>query len=228
MVKALNQVIEATKGMSIDWSSYPLPLLPREKVFAKAKDIEENSSKKLKRLERFKKDNEGSLLNNISIDKGQSKNIIVGRCTDLEKPYFRLGGVPDPNKVRPESVLKKSLKMLKNKWKNREGEYRYFEEQFKSIRQDLTVQHIKNKLCVKVYETHARIALESADLDHFNQCQTNLAELYSEGIKGHENEFLSYHLMYYVFNDMKFEIGTCLARLTDSQKENKDIKYALK
>ena len=33
--------------------------------------------------------------------------------------------------------------MLKKKWKNKEVEYRYMEEQFKSIRQDLIVQGIK-------------------------------------------------------------------------------------
>lgn len=38
---------------------------------------------------------------------------IVGTCTNLEKPFFRLGADPDPAKVRPEHILKLSLKMLK-------------------------------------------------------------------------------------------------------------------
>lgn len=79
----------------------------------------------------------------LSIEEMSKKNKIVGTCTNLEKPYFRLGADPDPAKVRPESVLNQSLKMLKNKWKNKEVEYRYMEEQFKSIRQDLVVQGIK-------------------------------------------------------------------------------------
>jgi hypothetical protein len=37
---------------------------------------------------------------------------VVGTCTNLEKPYFRLGDAPDPAKVRPEYILKKTLKML--------------------------------------------------------------------------------------------------------------------
>lgn len=43
--------------------------------------------------------------------------------------------MPDPNQVRPESILKKSLKMLKKKWKNKEADYNYTNEQFRSIRQ---------------------------------------------------------------------------------------------
>lgn len=34
---------------------------------------------------------------------------VVGTCTDIEKPYFRLGADPDPSKVRPEKVLMKTL-----------------------------------------------------------------------------------------------------------------------
>jgi SAC3 family protein LENG8/THP3 len=152
---------------------------------------------------------------------------IVGTCTDLEKPYFRLGADPDSAKVRPEHVLKQSLKMLKKKWKNKDVEYRYMEEQFKSIRQDLTVQGIKSKLCVKVYETHARVSLECADLDHFNQCQTQLKELYEIGLKGHENEFISYKILYNLLTDMKYELGQSLANLTKKQKKNDAIQNSL-
>ena len=88
-----------------------------------------------------------------------------GTCTDLEKPYFRLGADPNPAKVRPEHILKKSLKMLKNKWSKNEAPYRYMEEQFKSIRQDMTVQRIHSNFIVDVYETHARVAVEASDID---------------------------------------------------------------
>lgn len=86
---------------------------------------------------------------------------------------------------------------------------------------------LNNKLCVKVYETHARISLECADLDHFNQCQTQLRELYEQGIKGHEYEFLAYNIIYHFLTDMKFELGNILANLTKKQKSNEYVKHAL-
>jgi len=54
---------------------------------------------------------------------------------DLEKQYLRLTTMPDPNQIRPESVLKKSLKMLKKRWKSNNADYNYINEQFRSIRQ---------------------------------------------------------------------------------------------
>ena len=46
------------------------------------------------------------------------KFIFKGTCEDLEKPYYRLTGLPDPNTIRPEHVLKKALNHILEKWKN--------------------------------------------------------------------------------------------------------------
>ncbi|KAI4787370.1 hypothetical protein E4T44_13669, partial [Aureobasidium sp. EXF-8845] len=87
----------------------------------------------------------------------------VGTSQELEKNYFRLTAPPKPETVRPLHILKQTLDLLIRKWKD-EHNYGYICDQFKSLRQDLTVQHIKNDFTVRVYEAHARIALEKGDL----------------------------------------------------------------
>lgn len=42
------------------------------------------------------------------------------------------------------------------------------------MRQDLTVQHLRNELAVRIYQAHARAALEYGDSAEYNQCQTQL------------------------------------------------------
>jgi len=84
---------------------------------------------------------------------------VVGRCMELEKRYLRLTSAPDPNMVRPLHVLEKTLDLLKKKWRT-ENNYSYICDQLKSLRQDLTVQHIKSEFTITVYEIHGRIALE--------------------------------------------------------------------
>jgi hypothetical protein len=34
----------------------------------------------------------------------------------------------DPSEVRPENVLKKTLKLLVEKWKNKEADYKYIDD----------------------------------------------------------------------------------------------------
>ncbi|CAG8659661.1 hypothetical protein RhiirA5_363154 [Rhizophagus irregularis] len=154
------------------------------------------------------------------------ENTIVGTCQNLEKSYLRLTSAPDPSTVRPKRILKKTLEFLKERWV-REQNYTYICDQFKSLRQDLTVQRIQDEFTVRVYETHARIALEKGDLGEYNQCQTQLKELYRLNIPGHVMEFMAYRLLYFLYTRNRSDINSLIAELTDEMKRDESIKHAL-
>ncbi|KAL0472479.1 SAC3/GANP/Nin1/mts3/eIF-3 p25 family domain-containing protein [Neurospora intermedia] len=151
---------------------------------------------------------------------------VVGTCETLEKRYLRLTAPPVPSVVRPERVLRQTLELLKRKWK-KEQNYSYICDQFKSMRQDLTVQRIKNEFTVEVYEIHARIALEKGDLGEYNQCQTQLKALYKMGIKGKSIEFKAYRILYFIHTANRTALNDVLADLTAAEKEEEAIKHAL-
>lgn len=151
---------------------------------------------------------------------------VVGRCQDLEKRYFRLTSAPNPDTVRPLSVLEKTLELLKKKWK-KENNYSFVCDQFKSLRQDLTVQHIKTEFTVNVYEIHARIALEKGDLGEYNQCQTQLHMLYSQNLGGHPTEFKAYRILYFIHTSNRTDMNDVLADLTLIEKNDAAVKHAL-
>ena len=65
-----------------------------------------------------------------------------------------------------------------------------------AIRQDCTVQRIRNHLAVRAYEAAARAALEYGDIAEFNQCQSVLQGLYDEGVEGCLSEFRAYRILY--------------------------------
>ena len=151
---------------------------------------------------------------------------VVGRCQDLEKKYFRLTSAPNPIHVRPLEVLEKTLDLLKKKWR-KENNYSYICDQFKSLRQDLTVQHIKTEFTVNVYEIHARIALEKGDLSEYNQCQTQLRALYSQHLGGHPMEFKAYRILYFIHTCNRTDMNDVLADLTPAEKKDAAVKHAL-
>ena len=151
---------------------------------------------------------------------------VVGTCEVLEKRYLRLTSAPNPANVRPERILRQTLDLLKKKWR-KESNYNYICDQFKSMRQDLTVQRIKNDFTVSVYEIHARIALEKGDLGEYNQCQTQLKALYQQGLKGNPIEFKAYRILYFIHTANRLALNDVLADLTKAEKEERAVKHAL-
>ncbi|TMW57235.1 hypothetical protein Poli38472_003160 [Pythium oligandrum] len=162
---------------------------------------------------------------------------IKGTCQNIEKEYLRLTSAPHPSTVRPEPVLKKALEMVKTKWRAGKCDYIYACSQLKSIRQDCTVQRIKNDFTVLVYETHARVALESGDINEFNQCQTQLHELYEKSIPGKAIEFLSYRILYSIYvslqakkpdsNAGQLGMYSVLSSISKRLREDKGVAHAL-
>ena len=171
------------------------------------------------------------------------KMTVKGTCQILEKEYLRLTAPPRAELVRPQPILERHLENLKAEraMKEQRHDYLWFCSQFKAVRQDCTVQRIQDAFAVDVYETHARIALEEGDLNEYNQCQTQLKELYeknsknSDAMKNHE-EFLAYRMLYYVFlstND-SYDGGSSdlfkimLSLTSDQMKHHPAIAHACK
>ncbi|KAH8116404.1 SAC3/GANP/Nin1/mts3/eIF-3 p25 family-domain-containing protein [Phellopilus nigrolimitatus] len=151
---------------------------------------------------------------------------IVGTSQQLFKDYLRLTTEPDPKDIRPYRVLEKTLIELKKRWRQN-NDYPWICNQFKSIRQDLIVQRINNEFTVQVYEIHARMALEAADMVEYNQCQQMLKNLYEMGIRGCNDEFTAYRILLLLHGMNRSELNLLVGRLTGKQKQQSAIKHAL-
>jgi hypothetical protein len=126
----------------------------------------------------------------ISSKKNKHHAPLVGTNQSLVKPYLRLTTFPRVQDVRPLDVLCKSLQLIKRRY-IKDEDFEWANEQLKSVRQDITVQGIRNEFVLDVYETHARILLEHGDLNEFNQCQTMIHTLTtgSEYTTSEDDEF---------------------------------------
>lgn len=244
MEKLVEQAISLNKLWENDWLAQKIPALDGGNLelecLQKKRYMENNDDnsfdsdeRKRQRQSRFSQDRPRSPSSfsqqsfnefsgnsaSIQVSKKASKRALqsfVGCSQALEKNYLRLTTEPDPLMVRPQKVLEKSMEYVLRRFRTEKKDYSYINNQFKSIRQDLTVQHIKNDFAVAVYETHARIALENNDLGEFNQCQSQLSYLIrdqkrSGGLlaKSHqlELEFTCYRIIYMVMTGNHSDIN---------------------
>lgn len=68
---------------------------------------------------------------------------------------------------------------------------------------------------------------KKGDLGEYNQCQTQLYSLYSEGFKGHEEEFKAYRILYLLHTCNRADMNDLLANLTPTDKQDKSVQHAL-
>ena len=151
---------------------------------------------------------------------------IVGLSQALEKKYFRLTDQPKLEEVRPQVVLEKAMEHLKRKWE-KERNYNFMCDQLKAVRQDFTVQHLKNSFTLEVYEFHARIALEMSDLGEYKQCQTQLEGLYGMKLGGHPKEFFAYRLFYLLYTGNRHDLNHFMAEIEPEHKKDMAVQHAL-
>jgi len=159
---------------------------------------------------------------------------VVGTSHTLEKKYLRLTSAPDPRTVRPEPVLRQSIELIRGKMagfgeERGQEQYIYLWEQMKSVRQDLTVQRVRNDFTVQVYEMHARICLEFGDMTEFNQCQAQLTQLYEEGLGTVEaqSEFTAYNILYNVGLGAANNVSDIMLHLKAADHDDEFIRFAL-
>lgn len=199
-----------------------------------------DTKKRGKRADRFRKQQTGGVMRQMSTMMQTPKQSLIlnpetgelevdfealkirGTCEELEKDYYRLTTLPDPSTVRPVRVLRKTLAMLEQRW-DQERDYQYTSQQFKSMRQDLYVQHQHGEFAVLVHETNARIAIEMGDLSEFNQCQTQLFIMYETGgdaIRANYYEFICYQILYFLITDDAGDLLKLLSSLSKRERHD--------
>ncbi|KJH52757.1 SAC3/GANP family protein [Dictyocaulus viviparus] len=190
--------------------------------------VEEDSHRIEERARRFADDTRVTPVDVTFSPRPNRVRLVRGTCQNIEKSFFRLTTAPDPSQVRPPEVLEKSLENVKAKYRSG-APYRYLSDQLRSIRQDLTVQRVRNHFTVLVYEINARIALENKDREEFNKCQSQLKLLYHEIPDcPNEPEFIAYRLLYYIAMANMLDISSLLKGLPDSMRSDVCVSFALR
>ena len=144
----------------------------------------------------------------------ESGKCIVGTSQELEKPYRRLTKEVDPKTVRPPKVLEAALKHVEDK----QGVWSYSTllDQYKSIRQDLTVQHVESRLALDVYKSNARASLSASDFGEFNVCLKQVLSRFELFEDPDEEEFICYDMLLSLLTQDTVHLTECIARATQN------------
>ncbi|CAJ1406074.1 unnamed protein product [Effrenium voratum] len=112
---------------------------------------------------------------------------------------MRFSEAPRPEEVRPLPVLREAFKKTREKW-TKDQDWSYVGEMLRSIRQDLTIQMLRDIFVVEVHEYWAQLALEVGDFKQFDQAAVQLQAYYADPTleKGATklNEVLAWRLLY--------------------------------
>lgn len=157
----------------------------------------------------------------IEVSSYEDTEPIVGTSTTLEKPYLRLTERPNPSSVRPLSVLKKSLALMREKKHSGAPWKEYLSGQMQSIRQDIIIQAIADEFALEVYETNARWCLEHDDIPEFKRCLLRIDEFYNhlDLTSEHQDEFSCYALLFHLLPEDFPSLNAELATLAHGRKK---------
>lgn len=225
-----------------NWDLEPDPMIPKPKRQFQRTTTRKETLKRMERSTRFEKEKKRVKRNlsyvpknfDLNIENDSDQKPIIGTSRKLEKDYLRLKKAPHPSEVRPLEVLQHSLTHILQKSNKQTLSYRWTSDQLKSIRQDLTIQHISNEFSVKVYKTHSQLSLYNRDLKEFNQCQSNLTKLFADGFgnKVLIQEFMAYKILYQVYTRYKYEIknsetNELLKKLCVDYQDSECLRHAI-
>jgi hypothetical protein len=217
---------EEEDGAAVPAASLPLlarPLAVRGRHASLAFDSSDPEERLLRaeRAQRFASDD-------FAPDDGPPLRLVGrGTSTALEKTYLRLTSAPQADTVRPPEVLRRALAHVKQRWRAH-PDYAWAGEQLQSIRQDLTVQHVRDELAVDTYETHARVALEMGDTPQFMQCVSVLRMLHAAVPgAGAPAEFAAYRVLFAASVGAD-ALAAELRRLRDSDVRHAWVAHAMR
>lgn len=245
----INEIIQMAINLALVWTNqwekqelpvfsgkFPLSLVgPPQLQQRKRKDKQhdsngkyDSSERKKQRMERF--GDAVTSVPSLSSAPMPSTGPIVGRLQALEKRYLRLTSEPNPDVVRPEAVLERCVPFVYEKYETGQALYAYLNDQMKAIRQDLTVQHIKNEFSILVYLTHAKVALDNNDLGEFNQCMSQMSQLFKELIPQNPKlifqtyEFTVYKILYFLLTKNYSQVDFLRLEFAEMERNKGDMK----